>query len=187
MKIDENNFIGEIKKRNSKALDFVVDNYSRLVFKIVYGVLNSSFYSQHIEECVNDVFWAVWNNVESFDEEKGSFKYWVTAVAKYKAIDYKRKLFRQSTDECIDDCIVIDEVSTEKIIISKENKEELLEAISGMKHEDKEIFIRRYFLDEGIDNIAKAFGVERNLVDKRLSRGRKFLKEKLIPLKGEIL
>ncbi|SUY65194.1 RNA polymerase factor sigma-70 [Clostridium sporogenes] len=56
-----------------------------------------------------------------------------------------------------------------------------------MKKEDREIFIRRYFLDEKVENIANAFGVNRNLIDKRLSRGRKFLKEKLILLKGEIL
>lgn len=55
-----------------------------------------------------------------------------------------------------------------------------------MKDEDREIFIRRYFLYEDIENIAKTFGVDRNLIDKRLSRGRKFLKEKLVLLKGEI-
>ncbi|WP_373845511.1 sigma factor-like helix-turn-helix DNA-binding protein, partial [Clostridium sp.] len=62
-----------------------------------------------------------------------------------------------------------------------------LEAINKMNSRDKEIFIRRYFLYEGIENIAKSFGVDRGLVDKRLSRGRKFLKEKLIVLKGEVL
>ncbi|MFD3157651.1 sigma-70 family RNA polymerase sigma factor [Haloimpatiens sp. FM7330] len=186
MTIDETNFIKQIKKKNAKGLDFVVDNYSNLVFKIVYSVLNSNFHSQYVEECVNDVFWSVWNNIESFDEEKGNFKYWITAVAKYKAIDYKRKLFKQSTAECIDDYQLYDNVNTEKMIISKENKEELLNAINNMKAEDREIFIRRYFLYEGIENIAKTFGVNRNLIDKRLSRGRKFLKEKLILLKGEI-
>lgn len=74
----------------------------------------------------------------------------------------------------------------ESIIISKENREELLRAINDMKDEDREIFIRRYFLYEGIESIAKTFGVERNLIDKRLSRGRKFLKEKLTLLEGEI-
>lgn len=186
MNIDENNFIAQIKNKNPEALEFAVDNYSKLVFKVAHSVLNSSFHSQHIEECVNDVFWAVWNNIESFDEKKGSFKYWITAISKYKAIDYKRKFFKESTVECIDDCTISDEVSTEKIIISKENRQELLKAIDGMKDQDREIFIRRYFLYEGIENIAKAFGVERNLVDKRLSRGRKFLKEKLILLKGDI-
>lgn len=186
MNIDENNFIKQIKSKNPEALDFVVDSYSNLVFKVTRSVLNSDFHNEYVEECINDVFWAVWNNIESFDEEKGAFKYWITAIAKYKAIDYKRKLFKQSTTENIDDYAFCDEVSTEKVIISKENKEELFKAINEMKDEDKEIFIRRYFLYEGIENIAKTFGVDRNLVDKRLSRGRKFLKEKLILLKGEI-
>lgn len=187
MKIDENNFVQQIKKKNAKAIEFVVNDYSNLVFKVVRTVLNSSFHAQYIEECVDDVFWAVWNNIESFDLEKGNFKYWITAIAKYKAIDYKRKLFKQSTDECIDDYNLQDELNIENALISKENREEILTAINGMESQDKEIFIRRYFLYEGIENIAKIFGVERNFVDKRLSRGRKFLKEKLIPLKGEIL
>lgn len=188
MSINETNFINQLQNKNAKALDFVVDNYSNLVFKVVRSVLNSSFHAQYVEECVNDVFWSVWNNIKSFDEEKGDFKYWIAAVAKYKAIDYQRKLFNQSNNvECIDDYTLPDEFNTEKIIISKENKEELLEAINHMKDEDKEIFIRRYFLYEGVDNIAEAFGVNRNLIDKRLSRGRKFLKEKLTLLKGDVV
>ncbi|WPC41693.1 sigma-70 family RNA polymerase sigma factor [Clostridium sp. JS66] len=187
MNIDENNFIEQIRKKNAKALEFVVDEYSNLVFRVVRTVLNLGFHAQHAEECVNDVFWAVWNNIESFDLEKGNFKYWITAIAKYKAIDYKRKLFKHSTDKSIDDYNLQDELNVENALISKENREEILTAINGMRPEDKEIFIRRYFLYEGIENIAKIFGVDRNLVDKRLSRGRKFLKEKLIPLKGEIL
>ena len=187
MKINENNFIEQIKNKNERALEFVVDNYSNLVFKVVRTTLNSAFQVQHTEECVNDVFWAVWNNIESFDSEKGNFKYWITAIAKYKSIDYKRKFFKQSKNECVDDYSIEDGIDVENLITSKENKEEVLEAINKMNSRDKEIFIRRYFLYEGIENIAKSFGVDRGLVDKRLSRGRKFLKEKLIVLKGEVL
>lgn len=186
MTVDENNFIKQLRVKNAAALNFVVDNYGSLVFKVVRSVLNSSFDSQYIEECINDIFLSVWDNIDSFDESKGVFKYWITAVAKYKAIDYKRKFFKQSTAECIDGLALSDKKNIESIIISKENREELLRAINDMKDEDREIFIRRYFLYEGIESIAKTFGVERNLIDKRLSRGRKFLKEKLVLLKGEI-
>lgn len=187
MKVDEKNFIKEIKKKNNKGLEYVVDNYSNLVFKIIYDVLNSNFYFSYVEECANDVFWAVWTNINSFDEEKGSFKNWIGAIAKYKAIDYGRKLYRESTDQPIDDYSFSDEVSTEGIIVEKENNKELLQAIDLLNDEDREIFIRRYFLQEDIENIAKEFGVNRNLVDKRLSRGRQFLKEKLILLRGGVV
>ncbi|AVP54319.1 DNA-directed RNA polymerase sigma-70 factor [Clostridium tetani] len=188
MNINEQNFIKEIRKRNTRALDYIVDNYSNLVFKIVGSVLNSSFYFQHVEECANDVFWSVWNNIESFDEDKGEFKHWIAAISKYKAIDYKRKLFKESIVEDIDDYYnLCDEISTENTVLSKENRKEVLNAINNMKDEDREIFIRRYFLYEGVENIAKIFGVNRNSIDKRLSRGRKVLKKDLMHLKGEIL
>lgn len=186
MKIDEDNFITQIKYKNSKALDFIVEEYSNLVFKIIQTVLNSSFHSQYVEECANDVFWSVWSNIDSFDMEKGNFKYWIAAISKYKAIDYKRKLFKQNNIESIDDHILFGDTNIENNAILNENKKEILEAINYMKKEDQEIFIRRYFLDEKVEDIAKVFSVNRNLIDKRLSRGRKFLKEKLILLKGEI-
>lgn len=187
MKINDDNYIDELLKKNSKALDFVVDKYSNLIFKVVGSVLNSDFNNQYVEECVNDVFLAIWNNIDSFHKEKGIFKYWITAIAKYKAIDYKRKLFKESVNESLEDYDVSNEENIEKLIIAKENKREVLNAIKCMAKEDKEIFIRRYFLDEGIENIAKAFGFNRNWVDKRLSRGRKSLKEKLMFLKGEMM
>ncbi|WP_434298178.1 sigma-70 family RNA polymerase sigma factor [Clostridium sporogenes] len=187
MKIDEDNFIRQLKYRNSKALDFIVDEYSNLVLKIIRTVLNSNFHSQYVEECANDVFWSVWSNIDSFDEQKGNFKYWIAAISKYKAIDYKRKLFKQNIIESIDDHVLFDDTSIENNVILSENKEEIFQVMNDMKKEDREIFIRRYFLDEKVENIAKIFGVNRNLIDKRLSRGRKFLREKLILLKGEIL
>ncbi|WP_035294544.1 sigma-70 family RNA polymerase sigma factor [Clostridium sp. KNHs214] len=186
MIVDEKNFIKQMRNRNPKALDYVVDNYSNLAFKVVRSVLNSSFHSQYVEECVNDIFWSMWSNIQSFDEEKGNFKYWITAISKYKAIDYKRKLFKHSIVECIDDYSLSDDGNTEETIILKEDKEELMKAINSMKKEDKEIFIRRYFLCEKIEDIAKDFGVNRNLIDKRLSRGRNFLKEKIVCLEGEV-
>ncbi|MDQ0174927.1 sigma factor [Bacillus chungangensis] len=96
MKIDDHNFIKEIKNGNTKALDFIIDHYSNLVFKIVGNVLNTGLYLQYIEECSNDVFLLVWNNIESLDEGKGNFKYWIAAISKYRAIDYKRRLFKQN-------------------------------------------------------------------------------------------
>lgn len=194
MKVDESNFISQIKMRNPKALDFTVDKYGHLVSKIAYNVLNSGFYSNYVEECVNDVFGSIWNNIDSFDEKKGNFKCWIATITKYKAIDYKRKLFKHSISENIEE--VVDyhplageqsEHSAEDIAIMNENKMELIKMIKSMKSEDTEIFIRRYFLQEAIEDIAKLLGLNRNVVDKKLSRGRKYLKEKMLSWKGEML
>jgi len=186
MEIKDSNFEVQMKKKNRRALEFIMNKYSNLVYSVVRSVLNTAFYESYLEECINDVFLSVWNNIESFDETKGNFKCWIAAISKYKAIDYKRKLYKQNSVECIDDSDIYDEITTENIVISNENRKELLGAINDMNDQDREIFIRRYLLSEGIENIARTFSVDRNVVDQRLSRGRKFLKEKLV-LKGEIL
>ncbi|WP_027625995.1 sigma-70 family RNA polymerase sigma factor [Clostridium lundense] len=187
MKIDERNFLGELKKRNPKALEFAVDLYGDLVYKVVYSVLGSGFEVHSIDECINDVFLSSWNNIDSFHSEKGNFKSWIIAISKYKAIDYKRKLYKEKSLECIDDIIVRGEQEIEKLIILEENREELLQAINELKDVDKKIFIKRYFLDEDIENIARELGVNRSTVDNRLSRGRKVLREKLSFSREEIV
>lgn len=58
--------------------------------------------------------------------------------------------------------------------------------IKDLKGMDREIFIRRYLIQEDIVDIANYLGVNRSVVDNRLSRSRKILKEKLeILKKGE--
>lgn len=69
------------------------------------------------------------------------------------------------------------------MIISKENKDEIINMIKDLKGMDREIFIRRYLIQEDIVDIASYLGVNRSVVDNRLSRSRKILKEKLEILK----
>ncbi len=72
------------------------------------------------------------------------------------------------------------------MIISKENKDKIINMIKDLKGMDREIFIRRYLIQEDIVDIASYLGVNRSVVDNRLSRSRKILKEKLeILKKGE--
>lgn len=185
MDVGEHDFVGQMKKKNARALEYVVDHYANLVVIVIRGVLNSGYLSQYTDECINDVFWAVWNHIDSFDEERGCFKSWLAAVARYRAIDYKRRLLSQNAKECqSSDDAGYDGAAVERAVIARESGRELLRAINELKAEDREIFIRRYFLDDRIENIADTLQVDRNLVDKRLSRGRKLLREKLRHLKG---
>lgn len=179
MQINENNFIKELKNKNPKALEYVFNNYCDIIYKVVFGVFCSNQYSSYIDECINDVFMCLWNNADSFDEERGNFKYWFKAVAKYKAINYKKKIIKAENVECIDDYMIASKEQVEDLIISKENKNEIIKVIEELNEPDREIFIKRYLIQEEIVNIAKSLGINRSVVDNRLSRGRKVLKEKL--------
>lgn len=91
--INKGNFLKQLKKKNEKALDYVIDSYSDVIFKVAYGVLNNR---QLSEECVNDVLLKIWDNIHHFNKDEDKFYPWILAITKYTAIDILRKELRHS-------------------------------------------------------------------------------------------
>jgi len=186
MKINEENFVKELKNKNSKALDYLVDKYSNLIFKVVISVLGNDKREESME-CVNDVLLKVWEKIHYHDESKSKFSSWLIAVSKYNAIDYKRKLCKMDNQCHIDDLMLADERVLEEQILHSESKEEILKVINGLDSPDKDIFIRKYFMGESLNEIGEKLNLSRSAVNNRLFRGRKLLKEKLALMKGEVV
>jgi len=179
VKITDENLINHLQKKNVNALDYLVDIYSNLLYKIIYNVLSAYGEKGFIEECLNDVLLSIWNNINMFSGNQKKFINWICAIAKYKAIDYQRKLLKDKDTINIEDCIIISDSITESKVFSDESRSQLLEHINELEEMDRKIFIMRYFLDESINEIANKLGVSRNVIDTRLSRGRKTLKQKI--------
>lgn len=95
--VTRNNYISKLKRHNEKALEFVVQEYGGQVKAAVYK--NLSGMPEEIEECMDDVFLDVWNNIDRFDESKGSFRSWITAIARFRSIDYLRRYSRRCSEE----------------------------------------------------------------------------------------
>lgn len=185
MEITEINLVEQLKKKNTKALDFLVDTYGNLLYKVIYSILNKYSRRGLIEECLNDVFLSIWNNSNMFTGKTEKFVHWICAVGKYKAIDYQRKIVKNKEIVDINDCVITSNLTTEDRVLANENSKELLKYINEMNDMNKKIFIMRYYLEKSIDEIAMSLGVSRNVVDVRISRGKKSLKLKLQNFKGD--
>ncbi|MBU5306900.1 sigma-70 family RNA polymerase sigma factor [Clostridioides mangenotii] len=174
MKIDENNFISELRNKNEKALYFVIDNYGW----IIKSTVKKSLYNLigHQEECINDVLLAVWDNIDSFDEEKNSFKNWLAAISKYKAIDYQRKYLKNLKDENIENTEIASTDNLLEKVLEKEVQKSLEKLLTPLKPEDKQIFLMVYLEEKDLDEVSKELGLTKSVIYNRLSRGRKKLK-----------
>lgn len=173
----ENNFINQLKKKNPKALDHVFENYGNLIFKVAYSVLNNRELS---EECVNDVLLKIWNNIDSFNKGDEKFKAWIIVMTKYTSIDILRK--EKKHDNVITlDSYEKEDTSLESFLENKETKENILSMIKTFDKENREIFIKRFFLHYSIKEISKSIGISENAISNRIRRGKfklsKFLKE----------
>ncbi|WP_252225858.1 sigma-70 family RNA polymerase sigma factor [Clostridium sp. ZBS2] len=171
MKIKEGNFIFELKKKNEKALDYVIDNYGWIIKSIVKKHLYNLKSTQ--DECINDILLGIWNNIESFDENKGDFKNWVAGIAKFKCIDYKRKYLKGLEYENIDDLNISTPDNVHEEIVKSELESDIEEMLSCLKEKDRDLFYKLYVDEKDISDITKEMGIKREVVYNRLSRGKK--------------
>ncbi|MBE6053413.1 MAG: sigma-70 family RNA polymerase sigma factor [Clostridium sartagoforme] len=176
MKIREDNFIHNLKKNNPKALDYIIDSYSGLVNTIVTKALIALEDRGLIEECISDVFISVWENRNKFNGDKINFKSWISAISKYKSIDYFRKHLKDKNTEEFNFNIP-DKRDIEEEYISSLEVKKLIDIITSYEEPDKSIFIRKFILGESSSEISRAIGLSINNINTRVFRGRQRIKK----------
>ncbi|MBS6508404.1 MAG: sigma-70 family RNA polymerase sigma factor [Paraclostridium bifermentans] len=163
-----------IKKKNQKGMEILIDQYNGLITSVIRYHLGSLI--NYEEECVSDTLLAIWDNVEGFDQDKNTFKNWICAIAKYKAIDYKRKYLNKIEISDLDE----QNYYIDKNLLKIEIQEELNETLKFLSDEDKEIFRRYYLNDESVIDIAKDKKLAISSVHSKLSRGKAKIRKSLL-------
>ena len=160
--------------------EFALDNLSTAYGKLIYGVINKVLcnYSEinDIDECFNDVLIAIWRNIDCYDSTKGSLRNFFISVAKYKAIDYKRKINKRGITLELKEEIIYTEFNDSIEI----DNEEFYMLLKSLKEEDRNIFIKKYLFEESVEKISSDLGLSKDVVYKRLSRGREKIKNEII-------
>ena len=87
--------VQRLQEHDPDALETLISRYSRELFYFIRLVLDGVGVVQDAEECVNDLFVAVWQEIDSFDPQRGTLRTWLTMRAKYIALDRRRQLCRR--------------------------------------------------------------------------------------------
>jgi RNA polymerase sigma-70 factor (ECF subfamily) len=181
---DEKNLVNALHGQNPSALEQLMDRYGNSVYGLVSRVLAGTGRAEDIEECISDVFLAAWRRFEQYDTEKGSLKTWVLLLAKYLALDARRKLLRRPGMEVLRDRASIGS-SLEETVISKEVSMEMIDLVNALPEPDRTIFYRRYFYYESVVQISIGLGMTSKAIENRLYRLRKTFKNKLFERRSE--
>jgi RNA polymerase sigma factor (sigma-70 family) len=196
-----------LQRHDPEALETLISRYSREVFYFIRLVLDGIGVAQDAEECVNDLFVAVWQEIGTFDAGRGTLRTWLTMRAKYIALDRRRQLCRrqthvlQSADETRQ-WVATDGsshksfgwggehdhrttlpphpvASMENLLEQSERREELRQALATLPELDRYLIYQRYFKFASTEELATKTGLTRHAVDTRLWRARKSLREAL--------
>lgn len=204
----DEDLVQRLQQRDPEALETLISRYSREVFYFIRLVLDGIGVTQDAEECVNDLFVAVWQEIESFDPERGTLRTWLTMRAKYIALDRRRQLCRkqaynlQAADEnrqwATSNGSTSDtsrwggheretratlpphpETSMENLLEQSERREELRLALATLPELDRYLIYQRYFKYASTEELSAKTGLTRHAVDTRLWRARKSLRDAL--------
>lgn len=169
----EEKILSRLCARDPRALEQLMDRYTKYVSAIVWNILRSCLSVEDGEEVVSDVFLAAWERAA--DIRPDCLKAWLGAVARNKARDRLRKAHQELPLE--EDILELTDENTP--VTDLELKEERMlvrKAVDSLGEPDREIFLRHYYYIQPIKEICLTMGLNESTVKTKLRRGRMRLK-----------
>ena len=171
--MNDEKIIKGLKNRKRSSLEKAIEKYSAYVNVIVYNIIGNTMAKEDIEEAVSDVFISLWNNAEYINQESGSLKFYIGAIARNKA----RNKLRELRVCCqLDENSYSREGNPEDELDSREAGKMLYSLIMSLGEPENEIMIRYYYNSEKIREISKSMDINISTVKTKLKRSREKLK-----------
>jgi RNA polymerase sigma-70 factor, ECF subfamily len=95
----EQTLVLDLKAGNKAAVARLYDAYSGALFGIIRRIVDSEILA---EEALQDTFLKIWNNIESYDANKGTFFTWMRRIAHNTSIDLLRQGNRQPQGQSLE-------------------------------------------------------------------------------------
>ncbi len=176
MNISEKEVIDRLFSRDNDVLNTLKEKFGKLIKSISMNILSDY---HEAEECENDTYMKIWNNIPP-DRPDNLISY-IAKIARNISIDrlrYKLRGKRKGSVDALlselDECIP----ATDDTAQSADDtlKKSINSFLSALKERDRIIFMKRYFCCESIKDIAKSQGISESNVTTILNRTRNKLK-----------
>ncbi len=171
--MDEREIIDLLRAHDEAGAEALARRYGPLLRYLIAPILPDG---RDREECFNDVLLRVWEKIGLFDEERGSFTAWLTALARNAALTRARR--RRPEEEALEGEASSDP-TPEEALLAAERRRVLLDAVASLPREERALFWRKYYYRQPTEQIAAETGLTVRAAEGRLYRIRKKLRKRL--------
>lgn len=166
-----------MQNKNADSLTEFRLRYAPLIHYILKPILKDE---RDIEECFSDITVTVWNNIQFYSSDKGTFTTWLTAISRNAAFNKARKQNRiNQNEEPIYETTPSPCISPEESAIKKEQQKLLQKAIGTLSKDNQNLFYRKYYYMQSTAQIAAELGLSERAVEGRLYRIKQLLRKEL--------
>ncbi len=171
--MDDKQLLAGLCRGEEAALEQLFQRYSRYVAAVAAKVGGGRLTCQDIEEICADVFVKLWQNCHGLQLQRDSLKAYLAAAARNRTLNAlrdKKEIWLDGLEE-----ETVTSPSTEARCLQAEEAAAINQVIGELEEPDRECFIRRYFYQEKICDIAKAKNMNVKTVSARLIKARQRL------------
>lgn len=178
--MDDQQIIGLFLTRDESAIKETETKYGKLCLRICQNILGNP---EDAEECVQDTYLTVWNQIPP--TQPHNFSAFLCRIARNLAL--KKLEYSSAAKRSAHMCIPLSEIEAflpDCNISFNLEDEELGAVISAFLRNEKDVnrnvFLRRYWFFDSVSDIAKQYSFSENKVKSMLFRTRNRLRDYLI-------
>jgi RNA polymerase sigma-70 factor (ECF subfamily) len=173
----ENQIIKRVQAGESSMFEYLVRYYQTAVFRI----LQNLFPNHTVEDLAQDVFLSTFAQIRRFDPERGSFRSWLFAIARNRALNARRKMREILLPDPPE--MAVSRTPMDDLLV-KEVLSHLDATLNSMPFRDRSIFVWAELEGLSYAEIARIEGMRLGTVKSRLARIRAKLKDSLRQLRN---
>lgn len=174
--MDDGRIIELFFERSEDAIRQTKEKYGAACMHLLRNLLQSEL---DAEECANDVYLALWNTIPP--ERPEPFLTYLLKVARNQGlhrVTYQNAQRRDSGQllplEELESCLASPE-TVEQIVDGKLLEQEIVKFLRCLPKTDRQLFIRRYWFCDSLEELEACFGWSKSKIKSRLLRLRSCL------------
>ena len=172
--MDEKDLIDRLRQGDEEALRALLRRHTPLLRYVLKPLLPDE---RDREECLADISMKLWQNASLYDEKRGSFRTWLTVLARNSALNRLRA--QHPEDVTLHEGLPHGDGSAEDALLRQERSRLLVRAVKSLTDGEQTLFYRKYYYCQSTAQMAAELGLTERGVEGRLYRLRQKLRELL--------
>ena len=148
----------------------IYEGYYQKIYHYVYSCLLNR---QDAEDVTSEIFFAIWDNLDRYDQKRGKLSTWIGTIARHRVQDFWKKAYigREILTEEIPDCAVEPKYfHSENDSLKQSENIQLYLMFQRLSLKERDFLELRYGLELKNEEIAELLGISRDAVRVRYDR-----------------
>jgi len=176
------NLLRRVSAGDESAVGEIYDLYNKYLFTTIYFILKNE---AEAEDVLQEVFFLIWDKIDTYDERLGNPISWMTRISRNKAIDKLRAKKQSSDIDDTNETLIIDlnedykKSNPEFIAAAGQEQKEVLEAIKELDEVQRKLIEYAYYQGFSHSELSEHFKIPLGTVKTKIRSAMMFLRERL--------